>query len=78
MLNTLVKTTGEFEFDTTFINDQELVDEGLSLFLPELTVIMWVMFIIVMPILFGNLLVSNMAIITLPPKAIANHFKFPP
>ena len=60
MLKTLVMTTGEFEFDTIFINDQELVDEGLSLFLPELTAIMWVIFIIVMPILFSNLLVSNL------------------
>ena len=58
MLNTLVMTTGEFEFDTIFINTQELVDEGIMLFLPDLTVIIWVIFIIVMPILFGNLLVS--------------------
>ena len=57
MLKTLVMTTGEFEFDTIYINDQELVDEGLSLFLPELTGIFWVIFIIIMPILFSNLLV---------------------
>jgi len=57
MLKTLVMTTGEFEFDTIFLNDQELVDEGLSLFLPELTAIIWVIFIIIMPILFSNLLV---------------------
>ena len=60
MLKTLVMTTGEFEFDTIFNNDQDLVDEGLSLFLPEVTAIMWVIFIIVMPILFSNLLVSNL------------------
>jgi len=58
MLKTLVMTTGEFEFDNIFINDQELVDEGLILFLPELTAIIWVLFIIMMPILFSNLLVS--------------------
>ena len=57
MLKTLVMTTGEFEFDTIFINDQELVDEGLSLLLPELSAILWVAFIIIMPILFSNLLV---------------------
>ena len=57
MLKTLVMTTGEFEFDTIYINDQELVDDGLSLFLPELTGIFWVIFIIIMPILFSNLLV---------------------
>ena len=64
MLKTLVMTTGEFEFDTLYINDQELVDEGLSLFLPELTGIFWVIFIIVMPILFSNLLVGNYMIAT--------------
>ena len=57
MLKMLVMTTGEFEFDTIFMYDQELYDEGLSLFLPELTAIMWVIFIIIMPILFSNLLV---------------------
>ena len=57
MLKTLVMTTGEFEFDTLFIDEQELVDEGLSLFLPELTGIFWVIFIIIMPIIFSNLLV---------------------
>ena len=59
MLKTLVMTTGEFEFDTLYINDQELVDEGLSLFLPELTGIFGVIFIIIMPILFSNLLVHT-------------------
>ena len=61
MLKTLVMTTGEFEFDTIFINDQELVDEDLSLFLPELTGIFWVIFIIIMPIIFSNLLVIYVA-----------------
>ena len=58
MLKTLVMLTGEFEFDTIFINDQDLVDEGVTLFLPGLTAIIWVLFIILMPIIFGNLLVS--------------------
>lgn len=53
-------TTGEFEYDTIFINDQELVDEGLSLLLPELTAVIWVIFIIVMPVLFSDLLVKNL------------------
>ena len=61
MLKTLVMTTGEFEFDTIFINNQELVDEGISLFLPELTAIFWVIFIIIMPIIFSNLLVICIA-----------------
>ena len=62
MLKTLVMTTGEFEFDTILINDQELVDEGLRLFLPELTGIFWVIFIIIMPIIFSNLLVGSYCI----------------
>ena len=62
MLKTLVMTTGEFEFDTIYINDQELVDDGLSLFLPELTGIFWVIFIIIMPILFSNLLVMLLVV----------------
>lgn len=57
MLKTLVMTTGEFEFDTIFINDQELVDEELSLFIPWLTALIWIIFVIVMPIIFSNLLV---------------------
>ena len=64
MLKTLVMTTGEFEFDTLYINEQDSVDEGLSLFLPELTGIFWVIFIIIMPILFSNLLVGNYMIAT--------------
>ena len=62
MLKTLVMTTGEFEFDTIYINDQELVDDGLSLFLPDLTGIFWVIFIIIMPILFSNLLVMLLVV----------------
>ena len=62
MLKTLVMTTGEFEFDTIYINDQELVEDGLSLFLPELTGIFWVIFIVIMPILFSNLLVMLLVV----------------
>ena len=57
MLKTLVMTTGEFEFDTIFINEQALVDEGLDLLFPTLTTIVWIIFIVTMPILFNNLLV---------------------
>ena len=58
-------TAGEIEYDTIFINDQELVDEGLSLLLPELTGIIWVIFVIVMPVLFSNLLVNFKIILLL-------------
>lgn len=57
MLKTLVMTTGEFEFDTIFINEQDLADDGLELLFPTLTSILWIIFIVTMPILFNNLLV---------------------
>ena len=57
MLKTLVMTTGEFEFDTIFINNQELVDDGVVLLFPALTSVLWIIFIVIMPILFNNLLV---------------------
>ena len=57
MLKTLVMTTGEFEFDTIFVNEQELVDDGLDLLFPALTSILWIVFVVTMPILFNNLLV---------------------
>jgi len=52
-------TTGEFDFDTIYINEQDDVDNGISLAFPVETTIIWVIFIIMMPILFSNLLVSN-------------------
>ena len=55
----MVMMTGEFEFDRVFINEQELVDEGLMLLFPALTSILWVIFVITMPILFNNLLVCH-------------------
>jgi len=57
MLKTLVMTTGEFEFDTIFVNEQESVDDGLDLLFPALTSILWIVFVVTMPILFNNLLV---------------------
>ena len=59
MLKTLVMTTGEFEFDTIFVNEQALVDADLDLLFPTLTTIIWVIFIVTMPILFNNLLVCS-------------------
>ena len=50
-------TTGEFEFDTIFINEQDLVDDGLVLLFPVITSTLWIAFIVTMPILFNNLLV---------------------
>ena len=56
-------TTGEFEFDTIFINEQDLVDDGIVLLFPTLTTILWIIFIVMMPILFNNLLVCYIDII---------------
>lgn len=58
MLKTLVMTTGEFEFDTIYLNDEEFVEGGIRLAFPVEFTILWVVFIIMMPILFSNLLVS--------------------
>jgi len=52
-------TTGEFEFDTIYVNEQDDVDDGISLAFPVETTIFWVIFVVMMPILFSNLLVSN-------------------
>jgi len=59
MLKTIIMTTGEFEFDTIFVNDQGLIDNGLIVPFPTLTTILWIIFVVTMPILFSNLLVGN-------------------
>ena len=63
MLKTVVMTTGEFEFDTIYLNDQESVDNNISLVYPYVFTILWVVFIIMMPVLFSNLLVSSESVI---------------
>ena len=59
MIKTFIMTTGEFEFDTIFVNDQGLVNDGLIVPFPTLTTILWIIFVVTMPILFNNLLVGN-------------------
>ena len=49
-VKTLVMTTGEFEFDKIFFSS--------TVSYPYTTYILWIIFIILMPILFNNLLVS--------------------
>jgi len=63
MLKTVVMTTGEFEFDTIYLNNQESVDNNISLVYPYVFTILWVVFIIMMPVLFSNLLVSSESVI---------------
>ena len=56
-LKIFVMTTGELDFDAIFVNHQELVDAGLVRLYPTLTIFLWIIFVITMPILFNNLLV---------------------
>ncbi|XP_065884360.1 transient receptor potential cation channel subfamily A member 1-like isoform X2 [Dysidea avara] len=57
-LKIFVMTTGELDFDAIFVNHQELVDAGLVRLYPTLTIFLWIIFVITMPILFNNLLVG--------------------
>ena len=48
----MVMTTGEFDFNGIFFND-----EDGDLFYPQIAYILWIVFIILMPIILTNLLV---------------------
>ena len=50
----MVMTTGEFDFDGIFFNTDE---NNLTLFYPQIAYILWIVFIILMPIILTNLLV---------------------
>jgi len=50
-------TTGGFDFDGMFFISQEDAEQGNNLFYPEIAYILWIVFIILMPILLSNLLV---------------------
>ena len=50
--------TGEFDFDVNFFNSQEDAEEGNNLFYPHVAYALWIVFIILMPIILTNLLVS--------------------
>ena len=51
-------TTGELDFDGIFFNSQEDADDGNNLFYPHVAYFLWIVFIVMMPILLSNLLVS--------------------
>lgn len=52
-------TTGEFEFDSIFWQDLSGESDDLEeIPFPPVSVILWIVFIVIMPILFTNLLVS--------------------
>ena len=50
-------STGGFDFDGMFFNSQEDAEAGIDLFYPEIAYILWIVFMILMPILLSNLLV---------------------
>ena len=63
-------TLGEFDFDTLFFNSEEDNsqsdnDGGLpnEVLYPVASYLMWIVFVIVMPIVLTNLLVSNFSMV---------------
>ena len=56
-IKTIVMTIGEFEYDSTFGHSNE--SRNLLTSFPEVAYILWVVFLIVMPILVTNLLVRE-------------------
>ena len=62
----MVMATGEFEYDSIFGHNNE--NRNLLTSFPEVAYILWIIFLIVMPILLTNLLVSK--------EATANNSQF--
>ena len=54
-IKTMVMTIGEFEYDNIFGHNME--SRNLLTSFPEVAYILWIVFLIVMPILLTNLLV---------------------
>ena len=55
-MKTLTMTTGEFDFDVTFRQDN---NQGRDIQYPFASNVLWILFIIMMPILLTNLLVRK-------------------
>ena len=53
LLRTITMTTGEFEYATVFRQNED----GVEIAFPSISYVLWVVFIILMPILLTNLLV---------------------
>lgn len=60
IVKTMTMTTGEFEFDTTFRQCGEECPTELPY--PIVSYVLWIFFLILMPILLTNLLVRKMLI----------------
>ena len=67
-------TTGEFEFDSIFQQDPSGESDDIEEipFLP-ISVILWIVFIVVMPVLFTNLLVIIFSLLYLSHAWIGTH-----
>ena len=62
LLKTMTMTTGEFEYDGIFRQAPGGIDAAMmvrEIPFPPVTYILWIVFIILMPILLTNLLVCN-------------------
>ena len=55
----MTMTTGEFEFDSTFRQDGSELPNSPDIQFPFASYILWILFLILMPILFINLLVGD-------------------
>jgi len=53
-------TAGDFSFDTVFRRSPSGESEGAQeILFPPISYILWIIFVILMPVLFTNMLVSN-------------------
>lgn len=68
-------TTGEFEFDTIFLNTHDDSSMEPKLYFPGASYFLWVVFIILMPVLFNNLLVHKVIFIGLIKYNVLHQYK---
>ena len=59
IVKTMTMTTGEFEFDSTFHQDREEYNSSAANPYLIASYLLWILFIIMMPILLTNLLVCR-------------------
>ena len=60
MLKILSMTAGDFSFDTVFRHSPSGESENAKdILFPSISYILWIIFVILMPVLFTNMLVNN-------------------
>lgn len=63
LVKTMTMTTGEFEYDSIFRQPSNpLEDAGDDLQFPSVSYILWIVFLVLMPILLTNLLVGHVTV----------------